>query len=919
MNKAALAGCLAAGLVAACGLGAGAAAPAFAGEAAPAPPAAGFPAPPSASPEEAIPPYHAALGLTELQSRLLLEPLRRASFPVPPLPASDAGLAVWAEAAAPGGVFRRRSESDLPVKVRVRVRAAGPTDGVALAYRADDFYGRKVAEGTLGPLAPDASGAAQGEIVLPNLGARGYYHVLVTAAAGGMEASAACGVAVVEPLLDSKPAESAFGLLLGPGRGPGLPRETVEAVRRVGIRHIAMDLADGRHAGSLPPAGAAKDWAPTLAWDAGDDAALDQVLGAGLFVTGIMDYGGAAKGAAAVRLYAAAGPLVVRRAAERIRDWQVLRGGAPEPAGMTAAECRELVAGAIGGVRGTAAPVRLWVGATPDLLADVLTDGAVLAGADGLALAPGPDPAARVVCTGAFRRSVDWAVQTARRAGLRQAAVTLAADPAASPQEQAARLVMQHVLARAAGASRVYVEAGRGAPEPLASAAALAYLADLLEGDEYEGSPWGDVPLLESHLFAGRQPVVVVWSEISQDPRQPDRGLLVVEDGSGLEASDVVGRPVGVWQGARLIVPLGEFPVYLAAPRLSAAEVRGRLARVRVAGPAPATLWVRSIAGGGGPGRADVSVWIQSHRPYRQGATMSLILPPGWTARKPKRDVRLEPGEAWETAFECDVAADVGPGPYMIGAVAQIDGETVSRVQAVQVAEAPQRSIEVGAGLTDWLGVRPVVLADESGERAAEVRVAWDEEFLYVAAAVKRPRGTFTGGPFAFSGDAIQLGFGLLERADDDFAARGVGAAMPAGAVRDTDHLLAVTYGAAGPEVVRLRGPGMALSARAPGGEDPRYGPVPRAKAAIEYDRPAGRALYEAAIPMKELVPLKAKRGQVLRLAFLIGRAGQPPLEWARQEGVPEYLANPATFLPVSSVTLPCVTRWSLAGPAPKE
>ncbi|MBE3069687.1 MAG: hypothetical protein IMZ66_05575, partial [Planctomycetes bacterium] len=227
-------------------------------------------------------------------------------------------------------------------------------------------------------------------------------------------------------------------------------------------------------------------------------------------------------------------------------------------------------------------------------------------------------------------------------------------------------------------------------------------------------------------------------------------------------------------------------------------------------------------------------------------------------------------------------------------------------------------TITVGYGLRDWGGIAPVILENKAGDIWAEVRAAWDKEFFYFSAAVRRQRATFRGGPFDFDGDAIQLAWGLAKRADDDFGHPARDMALPAGAFRDTDHLMALTFGENGAHVVRLRGPRVALRGHVPGNLDAWYGPVEGAVADISRDAAIGYTLYEAAIPLRELAPLKGERGRAFRFGFRIGQGGGRPLEWSRVAGVPDFLANPASYLPVSDAdSLPCQTWWGMVGPRP--
>jgi hypothetical protein len=362
------------------------------------------------------------------------------------------------------------------------------------------------------------------------------------------------------------------------------------------------------------------------------------------------------------------------------------------------------------------------------------------------------------------------------------------------------------------------------------------------------------------------------------------------------------------------------------------------------------------------------TVWIQSHRPDRAEVIMGLLLPQGWKSRQAKQRFALDPGQGRETTFDLDLpvagavtaapppkppakdekdkdtdkaaaekptakplsetppapkppadppTASAGP-PYTIQVAATVGEEWVRRSQPVWPAVIPQRTVETGYGLAEWDGIQPVVVQNQAGDVRAEVRAAWDAKFFYFAAAVHRSRQTFRAGRFASDGDAIQLAWGLQDRADDDFGLRGRDRGLPAGAFRDTDHLMAVTFGKDGAAVVRLRGPRVALRDHLPGNQDPWYGTVEGARADIARDADKLLTIYEAAIPLAALAPLKAERGRTVRFGFRIGDGAGPPLEWSRAAGVPDYLAGPGSFLPIGYAEgLPCQTTWLMTGPAP--
>jgi len=829
------------------------------------------------------------LDLTDLQRRILAQPFHQYTHETSASPAG-APLTVTIEPAVPGGLYVLGPGGDLPARLTVKVRAKGFPSAVRLRYVVQDFYGRKVAGGDLPQVFPDASGTATADLTVGEANVFGYYHVLVTATGEEATAVGARGFAVVHPPARGADADSGLGVSFPDGAGVAA---AVPVVSRLGARQLAFT------------------------WTAGMDAA-GTVRAAGLVPVPTVPIA-IPQRRPAPDVFASTTAEALAPLAETAPAWHLGRKPVlPEDdlAGA-AASYRRTVAQLSEAVRRRETPASLWVGATPAVLADVLTEGPVLAGADGVVLYTAAGADAASLRSGAYQRMVDFGVQTARRMGVKRAAVVTPVDEpgAASPQQRAWKLVTRQVLAMARGAETVFFPWGRGLPQPAPSAAAYAWMAHRIGRGRYEGDAWDDVPLIHGHIFdAPEGRVAVAWSWVGKDSGECDRGVLVFGKGMGLQAVDVVGHPVGIWKGERLIVPFSEAPIYLISTDLSAGQMRERLRQAEVVGVAPASVHVESILRGRMPGRVRVTLWVQSHRPGRLSGRAGLLLPEGWTARDSKRQFDLQPGEAKEVSFECDVADDEGPGPHTIEAVLSLDEEFVRHVQPVWTAQAPRRTIEVGYGLADWDGIAPVVVASEDGTARAEVRTAWDGDCFYFSAAIARERGTFRAGRFAFEGDAIQLGWGGEGRADDDFGHPARGWALPAGAFRDTDHLMALVYTAEGPQVVRLRGPHMMLRAHVPGNQDPWYGPVEGAQLDIARDREAEQTLVEAAVPWSALAPLAGKRDAIFRFAFRIGNAGGPPMTWSEAAHVPAFLANPSSFLPLSEASLPCQTWWALVG-----
>ena len=884
---------------------------------------------------EPAPASPTGLRLTPLQEKILGQTFVQHPFEDRKSPSADEPFDVEVTATEPGAVYRLGPVGDLPAKLKVHVTKAGAPVVVNLAWKAVDFYGRKVAEGTLPPEAVDAAGKLAAELELKDLLFAGYFHVYVTATAEGRKAVGGGGLVIVPPFDDDHTSAGPFGVaMMGP-----VEDDAAEICHRLGATRVSTSWVDGRDVANFPDKGPLpEDWRPEFEWEPGEKS-LDQWRGTGLVPMGVIRPGRLAERLHAPAASAASNDpatpggraplpallsaISVEHYAKSIPDWQVgdgpFVGGVPWPG--TAPAYRNMLEGLIREVRGLKVPAALWVGATPSFVADVLSEAGGLKEADGVSLVVDAGARSASLRSGAFRRSVDFGIQAARRFGLKRVLIGATGDDpfAGSPQQQAWKLVTRHVLALACGAEGVYVEYARGLPTPLPAAAAYAQMTRMLDGLAYDGDLWEDVPLLQAHLFSGaKRRVAVVWSWAGADPAAPDRGALIFNDGFGLEAFDLVGHSVGLPKGRRLIVPLGEAPIYVVGKDLRAQEMRDRFRQVEVIGISPVTAWVSGVQPTDTPHRMRVTLWLQAHRPRRVDAVASLLAPDGWTVREAKQRASLGPGQVAELVFDCDVAKDPGPGPYRIEAAVQADGEWTRRVQEVQAAWIPKREIRAGLGMAEWAGIAPVRLRGDAAKPSAEVRVAYDASFFYFVARVAREHGGFIATSQAYGGDAIQLAFGLAPRADDDFG--HVLPVLPPGAFRDTDHLFALTMGETRAELVRLRGSGAVLRTHLDGNADPWYGPVDGAQASVQYDEAAGVMVYEAAIPMAALQPLKPAAGQTLRFSFRIGDGKAPPLDWARAAGVPDYLANPTSFLPTTDAeALPCQTRWILTGPAVRE
>jgi hypothetical protein len=822
------------------------------------------------------------LRLTDVQWRILNRVFQRHVFESPPKAVDRGPLSITAEPTVPGALYRLGSGGDLPVRLSLAVLAAGPPSRVGLRYYVEDFYGRKVADGAVEPVFTDETGTARRVITLKELTAFGCYHVLVTASTEDHLAVASVDLAVVFPPGGQVDSKGAFGVTVPAGN---LPDDMVEICRRLGAVHLATEIKDPPGLGVLL----------TTLVPSGTSTGFENIGSGGPDSSHSKE---------SLNRWCLGGPVIppeargdaLAKTIEDYRLWLTHQITAMRKAGM--------------------GPT---VAATPETLADILSEGPVLQGADGITLSLYASSQAPNLRSGAYAQSLAYAAGEARQMGVSRVIVgATGEDPTAwSPQQQAWKLVTRHVLSLAGGAERVFVTDGQGLPAP--SAAAYAWMTRVLGGLNYQGTVWSDVPLLESHLFAApdHPTVAVVWSWVGADPAQPDCGALVFDDGSRLEAYDCVGAPVGIWKGTRLIVPLGEAPIYIISRERGAGQVRDRLRSAHVLGLTAASVWVRSLAADEKGDHMTARLWLQSHRPEGIDGVAGLVPPPGWTVRQTKQSFGLGGGQSKELIFDLDratpdkdapsAAPATAQPPYELSIAISLSEASIRRTQLVWPTQIHQRTIEVGYGLDDWAGLSPVVVTSESGQVRAEVRTAWDADNFYFSAIVYRQRESFRTGRFASDGDAVQLAWA----ADD-------GAARPEASGGSTD-LAAVTFADGKPQVIRLGGPRIFKRDHLPGNLDPWYGPIDGAKADIAYDQKQKATIFEAAIPLKALKSVHVERGRAIRFAFRIGDGAGVPLDWSRAAAVPDFLAGPGNFMPASCVdALPCLGLWTFIGPTPE-
>ncbi|HEY3284179.1 MAG TPA: hypothetical protein VGN26_18060, partial [Armatimonadota bacterium] len=617
--------------------------------------------------------------------------------------------------------------------------------------------------------------------------------------------------------------------------------------------------------------------------------------------------------------------------------------------------------------------IRILGGHSASFLADHLADSPdlpkVLDGGSNHPYKEGERPNYR---QGSQLRYTDYGVQVERRAGLGLHYITENGTEVPGERDNplnAPKVVQLHVMPALAGVYQANVQEGIGwGLDQMKGAVAYGVMTSFLEDRVVVADIWPSQPLLWGAVFANASEadrkapradalsarwqvksrladttkVAVVWSNTGPDADHLDSGAtLLLKDAGSLEAFDLMGAPVGQRQEGALTLPLSHYPIYITTNLLSAAELSAKVAVGTISGATPVSLSVNSLTRPMEQG-GEVSVRVQNQLNRRVQGKVSVQLPEGWEALERSLPITLAPAELAEVTFRLRQARMTAGNQYAITAVAETDAGAAKRSQVVSVAYAPKLSPKVDGNLSDWSRVSPMTCDSqdlgygddlakyllnpslkrpETPKEAKRVRVsgytAWDDDRLYLAFEVKEPGlvQSFSGASDSKTGpwgqDCIEVGFGLKERAGDDFHAPGDPWYWK-GIFRDTDYLYLLTQTASGPKLYRLTKPGVEFRVPWQTHSAAWQVPVEGSQIVIRRDEMTGTTCYEASLPRKEipdLDPAKAGRIRYGYVAFNDEGAGPGgKLQWAQAAGVFDYWLNHGSFMPTWESLWPCQT-----------
>ena len=479
--------------------------------------------------------------------------------------------------------------------------------------------------------------------------------------------------------------------------------------------------------------------------------------------------------------------------------------------------------------------------------------------------------------------------------------------------------------------------------------------------------------------IAGNDPKDRLWSQVDAAPG----GKMTIDNADGLlQFYDLAGNPIH--QGDRSVeLPMTIFPTYVtcrqgavaAGKRLAAAQIEGK----RAVEILPHDFTERVVDG------ATLSVDLHNCLNRTVSGELTVQPPEGLQLKQTSQAVKLAAGQRQSVQFQLPRARANAANAYPFAFRFNSDAGNAEYNEVLNATIIPKKTIRVDGNLDDWKDVPGVtVLAKaqkaeltellrrpwlqikdaEPQGNFAQFKLAWDENYLYVAALVndptpqekglapmtgrnedlyfhsrasdqqspykeflaKRPGRSFAEVPYVwrynpespdhpalpavpFRRDRLQI---ALDVTDDWHDMTPDTDRVPYGfhAVPDTDYEYSLYLTNQGSELWRQLAPGVPRVNDWP--RQPKAkrstGTVPGAKHVVR--REGNTYVYELAIPKEELAQLKLAAGTTLGVMLRAGNSNGPHVDLGNDKAVVKR--NGLTLHPYWERANNCGIRWRL-------
>ncbi len=483
------------------------------------------------------------------------------------------------------------------------------------------------------------------------------------------------------------------------------------------------------------------------------------------------------------------------------------------------------------------------------------------------------------------------------------------------------------------------------------------------------------------------------WAQVEN----VDGGTITIDNADGiLEFLDIAGNTV--FKGEKSVtLPMGFIPIYIRSAKGPGA-VAERFKTAKIEGKRPVEILPEDFTTPLNSPDAVLNVRIHNCMNRAIKGKLSVKTPAEIVLATPSQDMELAAGETKKVAFKINVPP-LGPqlasrrlineaNAYPCSFVFESDAGKAEYSETLNAAIVPKAKITVDGNLDDWKNIPGINLISTKKEKLditeaarrpwldtagaqpdgtfAEVKMAWDENFLYVSARVNDPKPqtnkprmetrndddyfhsaksdsespykefldtrkigdktlrelgfSFSQVPFVYkkgadntwSGDHLQLAFDVT---DDWHDLKPNTDRVPAGftAWPDTDYEYSAYLCDDGKsELWRMLAPGVARVHDYPHQPKPKdkihTGAVKGAQHIVKQE--GNVRIYEIAIPKSELSTLKLAKDTTFGFAFQVGNDSGPSLFSGLDKAVCK--SNGLSMHPYWLPSPSCGVRWTL-------
>jgi hypothetical protein len=458
-----------------------------------------------------------------------------------------------------------------------------------------------------------------------------------------------------------------------------------------------------------------------------------------------------------------------------------------------------------------------------------------------------------------------------------------------------------------------------------------------------------------------------------------DGGTIALDNADGaLRFHDVAGNEI--LKGRKTVtLDLNILPTYIHSTR-GPALVAERVRAGRIAGKYPAEILPHDFTQRVTDTNLTLRVEVANRLNRPIAGTLRVTAPEGFAVADNNREVRLAAGEKRATTLRFSKTTANAANRYPFAFEFDTDAGKCRYAETLNCAIAVKGARQIDGDLSDWDGVPGITLVgeqkgidpDELARRpwlrllealprdgiAGELKLAWDERFLYVAARVndstpqmdkvrmagrdedsyfhsaasdnEEPWKTWLknvaapGESFAqaahiykkkpydnsYCGDRLQLGFDVTDGWHDLAPTTNQ---VPHGfhAVPDTDYEFCAYLCADGKsELWTLLAPGVPRIhdwPRQPKGKV-TTNPTPGAKHAVKQD--GNVRVYELAIPRERMPELAPRPGQTFKFTFHVGNDRGAAIRYGDSKAVTKL--NGLTLHPYWQPSPSCDVEWAL-------